>query len=449
MRFVPFMTVHRIGTVNVCGLRRKIRNINHLLRDKNVAILAMQETKINIDFQLYFNGYNIYRKDHNSRSKGVAIAVIAAIPSRPHPQPSPLDQLHAVATDIFTPAGLITTIAYYNTPQENLNRELFHYADDLSSAIIMGDFNARSDYLSDRIPSHNGEILEDILLGTVLTHAYNEEPTFIGHGLSIPDHILYSPSLAPFFADHTFLGPTVSSDHTPLLLDCTAIEYEEPITIIKIKDFINANWTAIARILDDLPSAADCSTIEDIDAYLVNFNATIKRAIQELVPEKTIDITRPTLPPEIVRLIKEKRKLRRQYIRTRDTYVKNNINRLQALIRKRTDQHHERRFNDAVSSLDYKNAANFWKLVNRLTRRKTSGHIQLTIDGTITTDPQRIAEQFAATTAAASNTTFPTTPDQARIDTTTTLLLNVATEQDESSPLTAPFQKSRLPVRLP
>lgn len=357
-----------IGTLNIAGIRRKIKNLQNLLYKDKVAV---QETKLAPNSSLQLAGYNSYRKDVTSRKHGVALFIKTNIPSLNHQLPQELDHLQAIAADIFLPIGKITIINYYNPPTEELNEEVFHYADALANAVILGDFNARSQNLNDHRNNANGNILENILLGTVLVHVFNEELTFLNaQGNSIPDHILHSPSLTHLFADAAHIGTTVTSDHSPVLVTFDGFLLDDAPQYISIKDYKNANWSAITAALDEYPTATNCASQQDIDSYLTNYTETIQRVLNEYTPTKTINTHRPILPPYIVDCIREKRYLRRQYIRTRDPYYKTQINRLRAYIRQQSNRYHANKWKEAVISMDYRNAASFWKLFNRLTQRK-------------------------------------------------------------------------------
>lgn len=114
------MFVHRLGTLNIAGLRRKTKNLHHLLFTEKIAILGLQETKIDPNFNFSVSGYNIFRKDHTSRSQGVALLIHNSLPSSLHSLPIHLTHLQAIAVDVHTPTGPITFINYYNHPSNPL-----------------------------------------------------------------------------------------------------------------------------------------------------------------------------------------------------------------------------------------------------------------------------------------------------------------------------------------
>lgn len=97
----------------------------------------MLNEKINIDI----NGYRIFRKDF--LRQGVALLIHNSIPAVKHYLPPVFDDIQAISTDVKLPRGTVTVINYYNRPADELNNDLFYYADSPPQAIILGDFNAR------------------------------------------------------------------------------------------------------------------------------------------------------------------------------------------------------------------------------------------------------------------------------------------------------------------
>lgn len=211
------MAVNVIGTLNTRGIRRKLKNLLHTLGSDNIGLLGLQETILNESTNIDINGYRTYWKDYFRQ--GLALLIHNSIPAVRHDLPATFDNLQTIAVDEQLPCGTVTVINYYNRPADELNYNLFYYADSLPHAIILGDFNARSQNLHDVTNNSNGHRLEMVLLGTVLVHIHNETPTFLEHqGISIPDPILHSPSLTHLFEDTSYIGTTTTSDHLPLLV---------------------------------------------------------------------------------------------------------------------------------------------------------------------------------------------------------------------------------------
>lgn len=194
-------SANKICTINVAGLRRKVNNIKHLIKVENITILAIQETKLPENFTMNIHTHILCRKDHKSRSQGVGHLIHRQLPSTPHTLPQQLQHLQVIAADVLTNIGQITFFSYHNHPQTTINEELLQYVATIPQAVIKGDFNACSTSFDDETKNINGEILEDILISTALIHLQNSEPTYIGRGTSILDHITYTPSLITQFSD--------------------------------------------------------------------------------------------------------------------------------------------------------------------------------------------------------------------------------------------------------
>ena len=75
----------RMAHLNVCSLRNKVHDVQNILLDHNLHILALSETRLDdtIDNSLlHIEGYSIYRKDRDINKRGVAIYVQSQIPVR-------------------------------------------------------------------------------------------------------------------------------------------------------------------------------------------------------------------------------------------------------------------------------------------------------------------------------------------------------------------------------
>jgi hypothetical protein len=277
-----------------------------------------------------------------NRARGVTLLVASSIANTKHD----LSDLEAAAADIQFNNSTITLISYYNPPKEPLATQLFQYASNLNRSIILGDFNARHTDFGDTSSNTNGKTFSKLISELPIYRLENRNPTHIAG--SILDHIVISENLIPHVDPHTFIGTTVTSDHLSLVAQ-------------QINTFTHTL----------------------IDAK----NTTIKT--------KTIPKNRDPLPARIVKAIKEKRKIFREYTRTRDPFLKTAHNRLNAIIIRDNNAYREETWSKACESLDYRDGKRFWNKFKALTGQKSVSNHHLVHNAQMYHSPHDKASCFA------------------------------------------------------
>ncbi|GLV38528.1 hypothetical protein CBL_05116 [Carabus blaptoides fortunei] len=127
-----------------------------------------------------------------------------------------------------------------------------------------------------------------------------------------------------------------------------------------------------------------------IDQAVNTLTQTIQEAIESSIPTKTIRIDRPPLPNALVQIIRKKRRVYRQFVRTRDPGIKLQWNRLNAVVRRAVIKHKEDTWSKACANLDPSNGAAFWKKFKTLTGQLSNPkrHLHVT-DQIITTNNEK------------------------------------------------------------
>jgi hypothetical protein len=96
-----------------------------------------------------------------------------------------------------------------------------------------------------------------------------------------------------------------------------------------------------------------------------------------------------------VKLIKEKRKLYREFIQTRDPLLKTLFNKLNAQIRRDINRYREETWIKTCESLDYRDGKKFWNKFKVITGQKRKTNHYLATDAHIYYTPQERANCFA------------------------------------------------------
>lgn len=390
----------KICTLNACGWSRKRDLIRNMANSDDVDILAITETRTTAPRIISLPGFTVHQ--HNSPTHrgiyGTAIAVRTHLPQSLFQLPPFLDHLECCAVLVHLTDITITVIVYYNPPSEALNNDLFIYAASLRHCVLLGDFNARHTDFRDTHTNPNGRFLSNLLQANPIVRLRNSRPTLLSHlGSSIVDHILVSENLAARTSRCT-IGTCVTSDHLPLSTKLqTTHRRQQNVTPRTIRNFKAADWTLInATVSPTLLDGAVAPNPAAIDAAVDLFTTSIQTALDVHVPAKTVHHNRLELPPNIISLIRSKRRLYRRYLRTRDPLIKTEWNRQNAFIRRTIIVFKEHTWTEACNALDYRKGKAFWSQFNQLTQRKPpSTPAQLLDNATPTTNRDRIAEIFA------------------------------------------------------
>ncbi|KAK9876130.1 hypothetical protein WA026_011247 [Henosepilachna vigintioctopunctata] len=386
-----------LGTVNACGIRRKVHLLKALLLQSKISILSITETKLKHNLKVA--SYNTYQRNSpRGAIRGTALLVHTSLHSTEFKLPNQFSNLECVAAKVQLDNLSVAVFSYYHPPSDILSAYFIDYIASIPHSIILGDLNARNIQFGDSSTNRNGRILSDCLMQHNLWRCYNVDPTFFSHaGMSITDHIITTPDLIKYFEEPCFIGQSITSDHLPLLIHSTiAGPLASTPACITFKDHKNANWELFTDHLStNLPQYHPLQNSHQIDFAIDQLSSSFSEAYSTCVVEKTININRPPLPPYIVNLIKSKRRLYRSFIRTRDAAIKTEYNRLAALIRREINRFKEKKWSDTTSKLDFRNGKEYWKKFSILTgsRKTSSTHLQEP-NGLFTSNPQRIADIF-------------------------------------------------------
>lgn len=387
----------KIATVNCNGWSRKRALIENLVTSEGIQILSISEIRTKPTTQVRILNFNIHCKHGPNQFGGTALAIANHLAFAPITIPDIFSHIHACGVRLSSKVGPIHIFSVYFQPQRDLPLDFLLYVLSFPKAIIMGDFNARHHSFGDHNTNKNGRTLADFLLGHNISRIPNSSPTFLSHlGSSIIDHILISDPLMPLFADECYIGQSITSDHIPVIVSCDLFYISHPPSTTKtLWDWNLADWSKFRLLIAQNVPPAPNSLPEQIDATISALTTCIQNASAASVPSIEIDYSRPPLPRHIIRLIKDKRKIYRDFIRSRDPALKTLWNRQCAIIRRLTIEFKEASWTNTCSKLDHRNGKKFWDKFKALTGQKSSISPPLLVNGIPTQLPSDKAEAFA------------------------------------------------------
>ncbi|KAJ3631876.1 hypothetical protein MTP99_012981 [Tenebrio molitor] len=361
----------QFSCINICGIARKYTHLKNFLTQDKISVVALTETHATKPISLpKFHCYQ--RNSEVDRGGGVALRVADKLASSSHPLPNHLSHIEAVAANLYINNSSIVIISYYNRPNDKVSTALLRYASQLNHAIVLGDFNARHTDFGDTLSNPNGRLLNSLLIDLPLCRLHNTSPIVISHqGCYIPDHILINENLTPIINLHCNIGTTVSSDHIPLTSHFLINGPPPPPEFIPVTNFKEADWRKFQQFIsENLPNMTPTIDPQSVDIQVARFTETLKSAQLQSVPRKFIPMNKRPIPARILSLIRDKRRVYREFVRTRNPNLKTIFNQLNAQVRRDLNQFREDQWSHICQTLDYRDGKSFWSKFQALTRAK-------------------------------------------------------------------------------
>ena len=383
--------------LNVNSLRTKRLEVTHYLHHQNIHIACFNETLHN-DHIPFIQGYHLVQTQSKKPSdRGTLIAIRDNIPFSELTLVNPVGEVTGIKVTLHTGQHLhiITT---YESPSNDtfptdFYSKLFTTYDNL---VLLGDLNAKHTDLGCKSTNGNGNELLDLLDSTVAFCLNDGTPTCYPNNGTTPDQLDYcliSPSLNQRITDYK-IGDDLGSDHLPQLL--TIATTVKRLTRPPRPNLKKADWTKYRQyITDNLHDVNPTSTAE-IDQRATSLTRLVATAANLSIP-KTTGPRRFKLPQRILKIIRQRRKLRRIYQRTRNQHIRTLINTLQRKITDLIKTTTQQDFDNKVTQLtDNKRPQDFWKTVKRIMGKKAARKPipTLTYDGTTITSDQDKANCF-------------------------------------------------------
>ena len=227
-------------------------------------------------------------------------------------------------------------------PNGNPNSSVFQTINNLSDIVMfVGDFNSKLESFGGAQKNSSGSMLKNIQNKLNLIYLNNDEHTHMdrAHGSTdILDMAFISPNLA--IHDIQFqIGVDLGSDHLPIEISIDTTPHRNTSTNpTKYKfDQTDREVFESTRALDEAISSADFSGLlstSDLDKYADFIVTAISTAVDKAIPKsKSVRPESNPISDETLALIKEERRLRRQYYQKKDPAIKTRINQLQKQVK--------------------------------------------------------------------------------------------------------------------
>jgi hypothetical protein len=266
-------------------------------------------------------------------------------------------------------------ISAYKAPNRRLNNQDINllFSDNVPT-LLLGDMNCKNRTWGCRVTNPNGERLLQMTNGLNINISAPSEPTHypwqVRYQPDILDITLHKNVSAPIFQQ---VLPELDSDHLPILISF----FLRPESTSCSQRLINGkiNWDAFKRELDNSLPHVDLQNLytkDGIDQEVHILTASIKSSVHAATyrhfPVRSNDFTHP--PLRILRLIKEKHKARRKWMRFRLPQYKIRLNTLTRVVKQELDVYRIQSYKQYLSEID-PNDGNMWHATKRLLRSPT------------------------------------------------------------------------------
>lgn len=347
---------------NINSYNNKKRLINHYIQNNDVSCALFVETKTKNDSSVGYQNWNIIHHPGNivnTNLRGGSLIQLnprfKLIKTNAPAINNPLNDCLHIAVP-FKNDQLHLFLVYFH-PNSLIEETVFTKAALCKYSIIIGDFNVNNSRKRKQLTR---------FLNTSGFSKYETEPTFImpNNNDTTPDLLLYSTNLennikkvkviADLGADH--LGIQLSFD-----MEAALTTYGNNLERYKfhkcdveqvnaqMKNFINRNRTIN-------------------EAYISEFNSKLSATIQENTPKSNCGFYKYELPPFIIKQIKLKRKLYREYRLNKNPAIKSYINDLSKGIHAMVRQFNNHKWVQVCEEINESKGKKFFEKINKLTK---------------------------------------------------------------------------------
>jgi exonuclease III len=410
------MAVLHLLHININGLRANKTELESYLREVNADVLLINETKLKDKPTPRISGFRVAAVRNREAVKigggGVAIYVkkdMKFVNISPD-----IDDM--VAIEIRFNGSPLAIISYYRPPYDSIDLNtpiLESFLTKYEQCIIAGDLNAKHQYYGCTRTNTPGEVLFDFVERNELVVA-NDPEQMTRHVVSqgyqeLLDYFIHTRRISRFVTD-SYVGEDVSSDHLPVHLK---LQLHQPLSTFQEKEvraLDKCNWEMFADIINDNIHESPDETLLSataIDNRCEEIRHTITTAIDSACPKRTVKVGAFSLSKETLKLIREKRKIRRLSQKREDPVLKTLYNNLNLQVKKAISEEKNREWMKATSSLNDLNGCHLWKKFKCLTGVSSTARPVVSLkdsSGQMTSSSRETANEFARHLAAVHTT---------------------------------------------
>jgi exonuclease III len=378
-------------------------DLDLLIHEQEPDIINLQETLRDKKNPVHYAGYKAYHIHRTpGQTRGTALLIKSDLTServidQPTNYPSECITVN-LHTNRTTPLRLLSLYS----PDGSLSRDYLHTElTNYPNSILVGDLNARHPTFGDITQNPNGTVLNELHNDNLAYSINPGQPTRYSQKTTNPeqpsviDYIIGTHHTIPRITDFKVLDP-IASDHRPIVATISVTPFNPSSNFKPKPRFDQANWKAYREEIDtkirDLPQVKENRT--SIDNAIKTLTGIIQAADKQHIP-KTTHQARSPIPPCIVKLIKEKRRVMRSFSHAPTQVKKARINQLNKQIREDIATYREDSARNLWNNVSQKNPDKFWPTVKRFMKKGQSpAATPLSVNGKVYNTPDEQTQCF-------------------------------------------------------
>ncbi|XP_065358671.1 uncharacterized protein LOC135952586 [Calliphora vicina] len=316
----PSIAVRRPGVISILqfncnGLQGKISEITRFMRQHNIVVAAVQETKLTSNSSLQScNGYNVLRKDRTrGNGGGIAFIIHNTVQYRALSLDLNSRDQYLEVQGIAVRSG-DTELELYNVYIPPVASCPTGYHPDIrtlldgDTRLVLGDFNAHHQLWHSSLgeDQRGASLAEQIDESTFCTLNDDAPTRIMGNCASSTDITIASPGLINCTTWRAVIS--LGSDHLPIIV---CLDRPNDFIVSECRTYINqkkADWHGFReftdRIFNGLPIPSNVHKAER------KFRETITAAAARFIPAGRISVVRPHFPAEAAGLADERDDIR-------------------------------------------------------------------------------------------------------------------------------------------
>lgn len=353
---------------NANGLQKHIKTLQLILEKRNIDVCLISETHFTRETYITIKNYKIYHTIHpqNCARGGSAVIVKENLKHYLHER---FQTNEFQATTITIESKIhpkLSLTAVYSPPRHNISTEQYKALINIhtNSFIMGGDFNCKHVQWGARLTNVKGRALLKAMNETGCDYTSTSKPTYW------PTDILKTPDLLDFFVIQKISKDTLTieegfdlnSDHSPVYLTM----FDKPLNKETPPHLFNAltDWEYFRFILQNsVDTNVQAETTEELDNEVWTFTTQIQQAAWRSTPLIEQRPYKGQYPINIRSMVKEKRKLRCKWQRTRFPADKRKLNKISNKLSKALKKFENRKLQKKLQNLTYEKSTNYslWK----------------------------------------------------------------------------------------
>ena len=358
-----------IITYNANGIKKQKKIFEDFIEKHQPEIILIQETNLKPNTRFSIKNYNTIRNDRTTAQRGGTATLIKQNIKFTHTDTNKEDETEIT---IFTKnRKKLTIINKYISPNINFKREDFkELMRNRKNTMIIGDLNAKDRTWGCNSNNTRGKYLKEVIekrANTQIiatTNATRIDPNGRDDILDIAIAIDMKSNIRMRTLKQ------LESDHLPVKI---TIKTNIDNTIISKMNKKEINWKNMRTELNKHEVIEYTNNTQIIEQNTEKIIKQIQNAVKASEKTTTITNKHKKLPIEIYYLIKEKRKLQRQFRETRHTQIKTKYNKINQEIKKKITEHSKEQWNKYIEKrLDEKDSHNFYIIPRQLKAKRNT-----------------------------------------------------------------------------